>query len=63
MEKGELTDTRRGRRQDMHGTLAVFWGNQLERIKQHAEGLGNRTCTDSQADERFPLGPGESDRD
>lgn len=44
--------------QDMHRSLAAFWGNQLQRLKRRAEEQANGTSTSSASDGKFGLEPG-----
>ena len=44
--------------QDISRRLAAFWGNQLQRLKQRAEGLAMGTSKGSTYDGKFRLGPG-----
>ena len=44
--------------QDIPGRLAAFWGNQLQRLKQRAEGQAKWTSTGSTSDGKFRLEPG-----
>jgi hypothetical protein len=62
MEKGEPRNDCHEQPQDIARTLAAFWGNQLERIKQRVEKQVSRASTYSKSDGKFQGEPGISNR-